>query len=497
MKKLILVLFILIPLNLYGYERTIFLSNQYHSNLKFSKDYFFETVNVGSDLNNGTSPLTPKLTFENAKDLLTMSGYDTLIIIHSDTPYILNSQTDMGGNKVILSNNAVITSPISEVLKYFRNFYKLEGLEINSVYSSSAIDGYIIDSLTYLKNCVIKNCYSRRTDGAGGASAVLSVESIENCLFHNNIITHSATGAGRFLVTTSPLFSIKNSLFLNNNCKTSLIYNANNGIVFDSCIIQDNKYSVFSDIAYTFVGKNLVFGNSNLTNYTGDSIVENINFTKIGNDTYYQFNTNRVEYGLNDTGIVDIFLYSGNYSNDTLTYLFLSSKLSNKIQKEVISGYVSFLNNSVYTIDTLALFLNNPLLPQDTIIFILTSDTVNGFNYDTQRLVLESSNFPADIVNNLLYLYHYPDSYYIIPRLLYNAPMTVNRFDAIETSAINIKFQWDNIKGANAIVFELSDNALFTPPRIVDIILPMNTKEYSNLFLSNGTFYWRIKGLKQ
>ena len=135
MKKIIFSILLLLLIFINKSEAYFYLSNQSHNNLQFDSTTIYSTINIGSDINNGTSPLTPFLTFEVAADALKNSGTETmLIIIASDTPYIISSERIFSLTKNILSNGAIITTNGTAVNVCIVLLNSLENINLKNIF---------------------------------------------------------------------------------------------------------------------------------------------------------------------------------------------------------------------------------------------------------------------------------------------------------------------------------------------------------------------------
>lgn len=475
----ILLLFFCIKIQATEYSRILFLSNKAHSNLQFNKDLFFDTVNVGNNINNGTSPLTPLLTLDYAlSELRDNVNIDTLIIIGGEN-YTFNANYVIA--KTIISNWAIITTPKNSNDKYFQN------TNINNIFFydlyvvGSGVAGLGFFYQTILNNCIIDSSFIRRADGPGFFS---SLTSFNNCVISNNYANHSDATLSTFTEIDNQ--NIKNSIFLNNytnNSTRGFFYQrtGNAPASFNNNIIQNNSWSVgismFGTAYNNAAETNIVYNNLNTTNLNTGKITEQINFTQVGSETYFQFNTNQTEYGLSDASIKDILLYRYSFMNDTLAALIISPKLKNNDNRaEVIS-------NDVFSIDTKAAIIANDVFNNDTRIAIFFS--IN-YNTATANLTMLSNYFTADsltIASELLDL----DTTVIIYPAQSEVYNDTNYF----------LLSWGNLKGAiGSWKVELATDAAFTAD-YDSIIIDVNTNETANTTqyykqLNDKVWYMRV-----
>ena len=392
-KKIILTfLFLLFCIKIHAteYPRMLFLSNTAYSNLQFNKDLFFDTVNVGSNDNSGTSPLTPLFTLDYAlSELRDNVNIDTLIII-SGEPYSYNAVYISSKN--IISNWAIVTTPKNSNIKY------LQKLIINNIIfydlymrgNEVGLYGFFYKAI--LNNCIVDSSFVRRTNGSGFFAMLTA---FNNCVVSNNFAQHSSPALSTFMEIDKRI--IKNNVFFNNytNCASRGFFfqRDNPPSNFTNNIIQNNTwssgYNMFGTAYNNSAETNIVYNNLNTTNLNTNKITEQINFTKVGNDTYYEFNENRTEFGLTDTAIKKILLSRYSYMTDTLAALIISPKLKNNDNRaSVVYGYeankaASILSSVNMPSDTAAAILSSVNMPSDTAAAILSAgDTYfnNVFN---------------------------------------------------------------------------------------------------------------------
>ena len=528
MKRILLtIILFLILINYKGYSDTRYVlhgnaDTQYNVWVEVNGvDVYFPQINPGADAGAGKSPLAPwsSITYatQNAVDS------DTIVWFRYDGHYEHNTFQDFYSTPkslYIYSNFAQLTSPLTDVKRgwYFNNAIVSGILVKDFVYYSTTIaSNYLFRFTGTLTNSYFNN-YQQKGPNGGAQGYLVSIDTQTN-----NFWLNCYARGGGFAAQTGYLNSQSdNSIYV--NCK---IYN---GSAYSSKYFHE-AYSNKNNI---IIGTTHIAGN--FTSFNSDTSILYNNQLKSGypntywdtdpkliiiNGETYPFNEAYPDSaGFDDTGLSFWLTYFPFENEDICAHLLQSLKLkNNNLRAQIINRMIkvrgidqtlkilsssnisidtkaAIIANDVFNNDTKVQIIANDVFTIDTKILILTADTVNNFNYDTQYLILINANFPADTVNEMLYNYDYTDSRYIIPRLLYNAPMVINRFDNTETSIFNIKFTWDNIKGANATKFEISDISDFSN-LIVDEELPINAKEYNHIFTQNGTYYWRIKGLKK
>jgi hypothetical protein len=276
---------------------------------------------------------------------------------------------------------------------------------------------------------------------------------------------------------------------------------------------------------------NVVFGNTNDTNLNTGKIDTEVFFTKVGNDTYFEFNTNQVNYGLTDTAIKEILLYRYSYMNDTLAALIVSPKLKTDNKRaDIISSYntnkaASILTNAVFTTDTAAAILTNAVFTTDTAAAILsntvfTTDTAAAilsnmpsdtaaailyagdtyFNSDTRLINLFNINYGTSKVNLTLLSTSFTDSLTISGRLI-DLDTTYIIYPANSQTYTDTNYfmlNWKNIKGAiGSWKIELATDTGFTTDYekiIVDVNTPAKANTTTNYKqLSNKVWYMRVR----
>jgi len=349
-------------------------------------------------------------------------------------------------------------------------------------YESDWGGGYCIICGYSIKYMYIKDCRDINTNGNAGGISIIN--NVSNCYIYNLYIDGGAS-------ERQGSFGLCNAKQVMNNVIDSVTVN-NRGKVwnffwfYDTPVIDRNIFMNINRLnptktpnfinTYSAQTTNLLYNNFNDNGYNAIKLTENPQLLNYNGETY-PFNENYPEeVGFDDTGLSFWLTYYPFENDNIIAYILQSLKLrDNELRAKIINRMLK-----VRGADAVARIL---------------SDTL--FSYDTQYQILANANFSDTQCNILLYQNaNYRDSNYVIPRLLYHAPLTKQRFNGTDTENIDIEFRWDNIKGANATKIQIANDEVFSNI-LVDADLPMNSNKYNYRFNQSGTYYWRIKGMKK
>ncbi len=527
--NLIVIFFFVLLSNLFPVYRYVLNGNsdtQYNVWMEIDGvDICFEQVNPGIDAGAGTSPLSPWSTLDYA-----LSNYllnDTIIYFRyngEDTKNINHTRHD---TVYIYSNFGRITTLQTNTTRTWRLFGQIiQGFILDKMlnYENSSAGGYNIIRGYSIKYMYIKDCRDINTNGNAGGISIKN--NVSNCYIYNLYIDGGWS-------ERSGKFGLCDAKQVMNNVIDSVTVN-NRGIVwnffwfYDTPVIDRNIFMNINRLnptntpnfinTYSAQTTNLLYNNFNDNGYNAIKLTENPQLLNY-NGVTYPFNENYPEeVGFDDTGLSFWLTYYPFENDNIIAYLLQSLKLrDNELRAKIINRMLKvrgadavarILSDTLFSADAVARILSNTLFSADTVVRIL-SDTLfsadavarilsdTSFSYDTQYQILANANFSDTQCNILLYQNaNYRDSNYVIPRLLYHAPLTKQRFNGTDTENIDIEFRWDNIKGANATKIQIANDEVFSNI-LVDADLPMNSNKYNYRFNQSGTYYWRIKGLKK
>ena len=485
--NLIVIFFFVLLSNLFPVYRYVLNGNsdtQYNVWMEIDGvDICFEQVNPGIDAGAGTSPLSPWSTLDYA-----FSNYllnDTIIYFRYNGEDTKNINTDKKDTVYIYSNFGRITTLQTNTTRFWNlSGQIIQGFILDKMlnYENSWAGGYTIIRGYSIKYMYIKDCRDINTDGNAGGIRIIN--NVSNCYIYNLYIDGGAS-------ERQGSFGLCNAKQVMNNVIDSVTVN-NRGDVWnffwfsDTPVIDRNIFMNINRLnptktpnfinTYSAQTTNLLYNNFNDNGYNAIKLTENPQLLNYNGETY-PFNENYPEeVGFDDTGLSFWLTYYPFENDNIIAYILQSLKLrDNELRAKIINRMLK-----VRGADAVARIL---------------SDT--SFSYDTQYQILANANFSDTQCNILLYQNaNYRDSAFIIPRLLFNAPLTKQRFNGVDTGNIDITFRWDNIKGANATKIQIANDEDFNNI-FVDTDLPMNSNKYNYRFNQNGTYYWRIKGMKK
>ncbi len=481
-------------------------------------DTCFPQVNPGVDaIGYGTSPLAPFATMVYA--LGNSLIYDTIIVFNavSDSYYINNGSY---GNK-----NYSIYSNYATFYGRFDGYYgSIQGVRIGGDIGDKSFNiGYRVSGrsiplyFNYNYVDVVAN-NSNIVFGTSGSNVKTFVKNNFICLTNNSTSSYflSVDGNGNYTLEWSSnvilnkykrnttFFYAPSNIFITKLNDFRFYRNIIINVGFNKFVSEEGQGHVYFNNFYRYCN---VFYNcigtswqSYVDRWEGDTVNPQLEYY---NGKTFPFNRNYpAETGFDDEGLSFWLTYYPFENNEVITYLIQSLKLrNNDVRAKIINRMIKVrgldkVADILYKagIDTMSGILNSNEVELDNKAKVI-SDTM--FSYDTQYLILINDNFSDTICNILLYQNaNYRDSNYVIPRLLYHAPLTKQRFNGTDTENIDIEFRWDNIKGANATKIQIANDEVFSNI-LVDTDLPMNSNKYNYRFNQNGTYYWRIKGMKK